>query len=45
MTAEQFLDNSFFAYFFTTGEYIIPLFALMMVACIVGSLIKFFWNT
>lgn len=44
MTSAQFLDNTFFAYFFTTGDYLASLIGLVLVASIVLAILNFFWK-
>lgn len=42
MTSEIFLLNTFFAYFFNTGEHLLAVFSLALVGVFVASFIRWF---
>jgi hypothetical protein len=42
MTPTAFLENIFFAYFFSFGDYLLPIFGFVLVVELVASFLIFF---
>jgi len=43
MTQETFLLNTFFAYFFNLGDYLLILFSYAILIILIFSLVKYFF--